>query len=157
MLAYCIPKGIIETSIKIDDTRLGTGEELKMFLELVNNSSVDIKRVSCLLFEEIHWHSCEHFTADITIVASKKLPGLAGRNHAIVKAIQPSDSDHKSLNSIFFDAILRVPEHTLHTSTGNLFEIKHYLRINAQTRCGLTNVNIQVPVQVTSPQKNSIR
>ncbi len=158
MLAYCIPKGSIETSIKIDDTRLGTGEELKIFLQLVNNSSVDIKRVSCLLFEEIHWHSCGHYTSDITIVASKKLSGLAGvkfnsaGNHAKVKAIQPD-----RINSIFFDAILRVPEHTLHTSTGNLFEIKHYLRINAQTKCGLTNVNIQVPVQVTSPQKNSIR
>mmetsp|Transcript_11865 Transcript_11865/g.19578 ORF Transcript_11865/g.19578 Transcript_11865/m.19578 type:complete len:314 (-) Transcript_11865:13-954(-) len=160
MLAYCVPKGSIETSIKVDDTRLGTGEILKIWLELVNNSSVDIKRISCKLFEQIDWHSCGHYTSDTTIVASKKLSGLAGMkcNTATkptkVKAIRPSNSDHKLINSITFEAFLRVPEHTLHTSTGNLFEIKHYLCIDAQTKCGLTNVKIRVPVQITSPRRN---
>ncbi len=159
MLACCIPKGSIETSVKVDNTRLGTGETISVFVELVNNSSVEIKWISCQLLEQIDWHSCDHYTSDTTIVASCKISGLTGMKcnttmkQAKVNAIRPSNSDCKSTNSISFDALLRVPDHTLHTSTGVNYEIKHNLSIVAQTKCGLTNnVNIRVPVQITSPQ-----
>mmetsp|Transcript_15426 Transcript_15426/g.23308 ORF Transcript_15426/g.23308 Transcript_15426/m.23308 type:complete len:329 (+) Transcript_15426:1398-2384(+) len=159
MLACCIPKGSIETSIKVDDTRLGIGEVMKICLELVNNSSVDIKCISCQLFEQIDWHSCEHHTSDTTIVASKKVSGLKGMKgkatkQAKAKAVSPSNSDHKSINVISCEAFLRVPDSTLQTCTGNLFAIKHHLSINAQTKCGLTNVKIQVPAQITSPRRS---
>lgn len=159
MLACCIPKGSIETSIKVDDTRLGIGEVMKICLELVNNSSVDIKWISCQLFEQIDWHSCEHHTSDTTIVASQKVSGLKGMKckatkQAKAKTVSPSNSDHKSINVISCEAFLRVPDYTLQTCTGNLFEIKHHLSISAQTKCGLTNVNIQVPAQITSPRRS---
>lgn len=159
MLACCIPQGNIETSVKVDNTRLGTGETISIFVELDNKSSVEIKWISCQLLEQIDWHSCEHYTSDTTIVASHKISGLTGikcnttMKQAKVNAIRLSNSDCKSINSISFEALLRVPDYTLHTYTGVHYEIKHNLSIVAQTKCGLTNVNIRVPVQITSPQR----
>jgi len=131
MHACCIPKGNIETSVKVDNTRLGTGETIRIFVELANNSSVEIKWISCQLLEQIDWHSCEHYTSDTKIVASQKISDLAGikcnttMKQAKVNAIRPSSSDCKSTNSINFEALLRVPDYTLHTSTGVNYEIKH--------------------------------
>jgi hypothetical protein len=163
MLMWCIPQGSIETSIKVDNTRLGNGDVLKICLQLVNNSSVDIEWISASLEEQIDWDSCGHHTSDTTIVASQEFPRSVGMKcksttkQTKAKAVHPHNSDDNAIVSTSSEACLQVPDYTLQTCTGNLFEVKHYLSINAKTKQGFTNVMLRIPVQITSPRKSMVR
>jgi len=161
MLMCCIPRGSIETSIKVDNTRLGNGEVMKIYLQLMNNSSVDIEWISASLNEQINWNSFGHHTSDTKIVASQEFPlsfGLKCKSmtkQAEPKAVHPHNIiNRNSTDSICSEACLRVPEHTLQTCTGNMYEVQHYLSIKAKTESGYTNVKFHVPVQITSPRKS---
>ena len=164
MLVCCIPKGGIEISIKVNDTRLAAGEKMKICLQIVNNSSVDIERISAVIKEQFDWQSCGHYTSDTTIVASQRFPDSIGKKckaatkQAKANAVHSHKSDSNSIVSCnSSEACLRVPpEYSLQTCAGNLFEVKHYLSIVGETKCGFTNVKLHVPVQITSPRKSVI-
>jgi hypothetical protein len=161
MLAGCIPKGFVETSIKVDNTRLGSGEVMTIDLEILNNSSVDIEWISATLIEQVDWHSRGHCTSDKIYLASQKFPDtLAMKSNARKRQgmtkIQPNnsqDSDYRSIMTSSSKVRIRIPDNSLQTYEGNMFEVKHYLSIKAKTRCGYTNVKIHIPVAISSSKK----
>ena len=159
MLAGCIPKGFVETSIKVDNTRLGSGEVMTIDLDILHNSSVDMDWISATLIEQVDWHSRGHYTSDKIYVASQKFPDTLAmkskaRKRQGMTKIQPNnfqDSDYIMTSSS--RVRIRIPDNSLQTYEGNMFEVKHYLSIKAKTRCGYTNIKIHIPVQITSPKK----
>lgn len=162
MLAGCIPKGFVETSIKVNNTRLGSGEVMTIDIQILNNSSVDIEWISATLTEQVDWHSRGHYTSDKIYLASQKFPDtLAMKSNARTRQgmtkIQPNnsyqDSDYRSIMTSSSKVRIRIPDKTLQTYEGNMFEVKHYLDIKAKTRCGYTNTKLHIPVHITSPKK----
>ena len=159
MLAGCIPKGFVETSIKVNNTRLGSGEVMTIDLQILNNSSVDIEWISATLTEQVNWHSRGHYTSDKIYLASQKfsdtlaMKSKARKRQGMTK-IQPSNSyqDSEYIMPPSSKVRIRIPDKTLQTYEGNMFEVKHYLSLKAKTRCGYTNIKIHIPVYITSPR-----
>lgn len=160
MFAGCIPKGFVETSIKVDNTRLGSGEVMTIDLQILNNSSVDIEWISATLTEHVDWHSRGHYTSDKIYLASQKFPDTLAMKSKVrmrqgMTKIQPNNSyqDSSYTMSTRSKVRIRIPDNSLQTYEGNMFEVKHYLNVKAKTRCGYTNIKIHIPVHITSPKK----
>jgi hypothetical protein len=160
-----VGKGKLCLGARVDDTHIGRGQTLDIYLACRNLATCDIVRVEVKLVEEYQWTARSwNWDGKCTLVDTRNvnLPGL--KRPAIPRAQVDEMNESKGemeetiarqinrdLHSIENNLALTIPDHARDTFIGSVIKITHYVKLTLFTMSTVSHPSTRIPIKIGEP------
>mmetsp|Transcript_4047 Transcript_4047/g.11459 ORF Transcript_4047/g.11459 Transcript_4047/m.11459 type:complete len:966 (+) Transcript_4047:250-3147(+) len=156
-----IGRGFFSMGARVDNTQVGRGEAINIFLACRNEATVPVERVEVKLIQEVQWNAQTQGEDGgeevLAILDDVTLPGLHRDSIAQYKMVDLDTTEHKESTgySIYVDLMAKenrvsmiVPTLALDSFTGLKVKVSHYIRVTLVTMSTKGNPSTQIPIKI---------
>jgi len=157
-------RGTVTIGAAIDDTQVGRGQEVDIFLACHNDSTAIIQNVSITLYEVMSWSTdVQQRQASTTLLAldNVALSGTERHGASLIRRLVEGDRNnnnaqiyreiHESLANRRNRIRFKVPQEARDSYNGKLVRVSHFVDISFKTDVGASNPAQTIPIKIGCP------